>query len=357
MRRISLLIVFTLLVALAAPAGAEVTQEELAEARAEVNAITAELDDELIALNDALGEMYRLQDRIARIQMEMATRDREIALAALAAKEQARSMYVSAGSTRYEAAVNPDGITTLGTKTAYLDAVVDLDVDAVNQLEFLQNDLTRLQGELDTMAAQQEDLAARLEASSNEITRTLEAASEEYNALYAQWLKEEEARRIAAEQARLAAEAEAARKAAEESGYNSSAGTSTKGRTCPVAGANHFVYDWLDPRPGGRLHHGLDMVAAAGTPLVAVENGRVYSLNWHYAGGNGLYLRGDSTDVYYYAHMSGYNVSEGQRVGRGQVIGWVGTSGNAVIPHLHLGYQPGGGPLTNPFQLMEKLCR
>ena len=357
MRRISLSLLFALVLALSAPAGAEVTQEELAEARAEVNAITAELDEELEALNDALGEMYLLQDRIARIQAEMAARDREIALAALAAKEQARSMYVSAGSAQFQSAVDPAGITTLGTRTAYLDAVVDLDVDAVNQLEFLQNDFARLQGELDDMAARQEDLAAQLEASSNEITRALEQASEEYNALYAQWLKEEEARRIAAEQARLAAEAEAARKAAQESGYNSSAGTSTQGRTCPVAGAHHFVYDWLDPRPGGRLHHGLDMVAPAGTPLVAVENGTVYSLNWHYAGGTGLYLRGDSSDVYYYAHMSGYNVSEGQRVGRGQVIGWVGTSGNAVIPHLHLGYQPGGGPLTNPYQLMVKLCR
>ena len=357
MRRISLLLLLALLLALAAPAGAEVTQEELAEARARVAEITSELDDELEALNDALGEMYLLQDRIARIEAEMATRDREIALAALAAKEQARSMYVSAGSARYEAAVNPDGITSLGTKTAYLDAVVDLDVDAVNRLEFLQNDLGRLQDELDAMAARQEDLAAELEASSNEITGALEEASEEYNALYAQWLREEEERRIAAEQARLAAEAEAARKAAEESGYNSSEGTSTRGRTCPVAGAHHFVYDWLDPRPGGRLHHGLDMVAAEGTPLVAVENGRVYSLNWHYAGGIGLYLRGDSTDVYYYAHMAGYNVTEGQRVGRGQVIGWVGTTGNAIIPHLHLGYQPGGGPLTNPYQLMVKLCR
>jgi murein DD-endopeptidase MepM/ murein hydrolase activator NlpD len=357
MRRISLGLVLAMLVALAAPAGAEVTQEELAEARAEVSEITSELDDELEALNDALGEMYLLQDRITNIEAEMAARDREIALAALAAREQARSMYVSAGSAQFQAAVNPDGITTLGTRTAYLDAVVDLDVDAVNQLEFLQNDLLRLQGELDSMAAQQEDLAARLEVSSNEITRALEDANEEYQALYAQWLVEEEQRRIAAEQARLAAEAEEARRIAEESGWNSSAGTSTRGRTCPVAGAHHFVYDWLDPRPGGRLHHGLDMVAAAGTPLVAVENGTVYSLNSHYLGGIGLYLRGDSTDIYYYAHMSGYNVSEGQRVGRGQVIGWVGNSGNAVIPHLHLGYQPGGGHLTNPFQLMEKLCR
>jgi murein DD-endopeptidase MepM/ murein hydrolase activator NlpD len=44
-------------------------------------------------------------------------------------------------------------------------------------------------------------------------------------------------------------------------------------------------------------------------------------------------------------------------VSLGQVIGYVGSTGNAGVPHLHIGYQPGGGPLTNPYQLMVKLCR
>jgi murein DD-endopeptidase MepM/ murein hydrolase activator NlpD len=126
-----------------------------------------------------------------------------------------------------------------------------------------------------------------------------------------------------------------------------------------VAGPHTFRDSWLEPRPGGRQHHGLDMVAAMGTPLVAVETGVVYGTGWHYLGGINLYLRGDSSDVYYYAHLSGFaaGIADGVRVNKGQTVGYVGDTGNAGVPHLHLGYQPAGGPLTNPYQLMVKLCR
>ena len=102
-----------------------------------------------------------------------------------------------------------------------------------------------------------------------------------------------------------------------------------------------------------------DLVAAEGTPLVAVESGSVWSIGYHWAGGNGLYIKGDSGDIYYYAHMQKYapGLSTGDRVGVGNLVGFVGSTGASSINHLHLGYQPGGGPLVNPYQLMVKLCR
>jgi murein DD-endopeptidase MepM/ murein hydrolase activator NlpD len=102
------------------------------------------------------------------------------------------------------------------------------------------------------------------------------------------------------------------------------------------------------------------MIAARGTPLVAIESGYIWSMSFHYLGGNGIYVKGNSGDIYYYAHMDGYGpgMSQGVRVDKGQLIGYVGDTGNATgTPHLHLGYMPGGGPLTNPYQLMVKLCR
>jgi murein DD-endopeptidase MepM/ murein hydrolase activator NlpD len=348
-----------LLVLPATPAFAEVTRAELDAARSEVNDISAELEDELAELEEAINQKWVFEDRISAIRDDIANREREIALAAFKARDQARSMYVSAGSAGTGVAVNPESIGVLGTKTAYLDAVVDLDVDAVNELFYLQEDRASLQSEIEVLLQQQEDLAAELDVRSNAILERLDEANERYQALYSQWQKEEAARRAAAEAARRRAAAAAAAAAAASSGYASSAYVDPSGRTCAVAGPHSFADTWGAPRSGGRTHTGLDMVAAMGTPLVAIENGTIWSPNWHWAGGNGLYLKGDSGDVYYYAHLQGYasGIVDGARVGVGQVIGYNGNSGNAAVPHLHLGYQPGGGRLTNPYQLMVKLCR
>ena len=357
MRRAGVALIMALIVGTAVPAGAEVTQSELREARAIVSEKSAELEDELAALDAIVAQQAATELRITNIQETMADREREIAISALAAREQARAMYVSAGATAFQAVVSPEGITRLGTKTAYLDAVVDVDVDAVNQLVFLQQDFAALESELNVLVAEQQDLAEEMATVTAGLLAELEEANAEYQALYSQWQKEEaERQRRRAE--RLARERAAA--AAAANNYASSAFVDPSGRTCPVAGANTFRDSWLEPRSyRGGAHHGTDLIAAAGTPLVAIESGYVYSMSWHWAGGNGLYIRGNSGDLYYYAHMQGYapGLSTGDRLGVNQPVGWVGSTGVSSIPPLHLGYQPGGGALVNPYQLMVKLCR
>lgn len=119
-----------------------------------------------------------------------------------------------------------------------------------------------------------------------------------------------------------------------------------------------FRDSWGEPRSGGRTHTGVDMMAATGTPLVAIESGRIYSPNWHYAGGLGLYIRGDSGDTWYYAHLDGYasGIVDGVRVNAGQLVGWVGTTGNASVPHLHLGQIQGGVTYINPYPAVAAIC-
>ncbi len=132
-------------------------------------------------------------------------------------------------------------------------------------------------------------------------------------------------------------------------------------RVCPLEEVYTFVPDWGDSR-GWRTHKGNDINAPMGTRLVAMESGVVIQAGWHYLGGNGIYVRGDVTgDVYYYAHLSGYaeNITVGTAVEAGQVIGYVGDTGNADVPHLHLGWMPGGGGLDNlqdGYPLLVELC-
>ena len=100
------------------------------------------------------------------------------------------------------------------------------------------------------------------------------------------------------------------------------------------------------------------MLAAEGTPLVAIESGVILSPGWHSEGGLGLYIRTDSGDTWYYAHLNSFvsGLIAGLRVEAGQRAGYVGHTGNASTPHLHIGWQPGGGAYQNPFPVVDGLC-
>lgn len=109
----------------------------------------------------------------------------------------------------------------------------------------------------------------------------------------------------------------------------------------PVEGVqrNALVPSFHDARTG-HVHEALDILAPRNTPVVAVEDGRIAKLFLSKAGGNTIYQFDPSgAYCYYYAHLERYadGLHEGDEVHRGQVIGYVGTSGNAPknTPHLH----------------------
>ena len=117
---------------------------------------------------------------------------------------------------------------------------------------------------------------------------------------------------------------------------------------CPVAGTSAYGDTWGAPRSGGRRHQGVDMLAPTGTPLQAVIGGMV-SQRANTLGGITISLVGDNGNRYYYAHLSAYEGEPG-RVEQGQVIGYVGDTGNATgTPHLHFEIRPNGGIPVNPY--------
>lgn len=112
--------------------------------------------------------------------------------------------------------------------------------------------------------------------------------------------------------------------------------------TVPVQGidASRLVQSFDDDRGGSRKHEAIDILAPRHTPVVAVEDGTIARLFSSKAGGITIYQYDPAERlVYYYAHLERYadGLTEGGAVRRGQVIGFVGTSGNAPpnTPHLH----------------------
>jgi murein DD-endopeptidase MepM/ murein hydrolase activator NlpD len=110
----------------------------------------------------------------------------------------------------------------------------------------------------------------------------------------------------------------------------------------PVRGleADDLVSSFHDARGGSRRHEAIDILAPRGTDVLAVEDGKIAKLFTSNAGGLTIYQFDPSEKyVYYYAHLDRYasGITEGKTVKKGDVIGSVGTTGNAPknTPHLH----------------------
>jgi murein DD-endopeptidase MepM/ murein hydrolase activator NlpD len=94
----------------------------------------------------------------------------------------------------------------------------------------------------------------------------------------------------------------------------------------------------------GKWHHGEDLVAPAGTPVLAVADGTLFSVGWNDIGGWRLWLRDTAGNEFYYAHLSAYSplAVAGKSVKAGDVLGFVGNSGDADggVTHLHFEIHP-----------------
>jgi murein DD-endopeptidase MepM/ murein hydrolase activator NlpD len=131
-----------------------------------------------------------------------------------------------------------------------------------------------------------------------------------------------------------------------------------------VTGAN-LVDTYEQSRGQGRRHDAIDIMAARGTPVVAVADGVVMKLFQSERGGITLYeLAPDRRTIYYYAHLDRYapGIAEGQAVRRGQLLGYVGNTGDAGPGNYHLHFEVSttadpkkywGGAPQNPYPLLQ----
>lgn len=382
--------VISLLSALPASAG-DIAEEDLIAARERLREVQRLLEDQVDRYDEVVAAEAVLHDRLQRLLVDLSAREREVVLARRTARDRAAEMYMTAGA----AATNliTDDVSTLPARYVYLESVSQTDRDLINRLETSRRDYEQQQALVDEAAAEQTALRQEMETLLDEIYEELETANAEYRATKDAWdaqqaerlrIEEEERRReefLATSTTTRPPTTTTAAPPSPGTAPPSTTTTTTQGSTttvpspttsttvielpqspgamvCPVDGATTFTDTWGAPRPGGRTHKGVDMLAAYGTPLVAIESGFIWSPNWSSAGGLGLYIRADSGDIWYYAHLSSFaaGVVDGLRVEAGQRVGYVGTSGNATVPHLHLGWQPDGGAYANPYPIVKELC-
>jgi murein DD-endopeptidase MepM/ murein hydrolase activator NlpD len=118
------------------------------------------------------------------------------------------------------------------------------------------------------------------------------------------------------------------------------------GYVFPVYGPSSFIdtYGAFRGDVAGNWHHGDDIFAQLGAPLLACADGIVFSVGWNDVGGNRLWLRDSQGNEFYYAHLSAFSplAKNGRHVKAGEVIGFVGNTGDAqgTPPHLHFEVHP-----------------
>jgi murein DD-endopeptidase MepM/ murein hydrolase activator NlpD len=189
-----------------------------------------------------------------------------------------------------------------------------------------------------TRASLQTDRAALAADLKNE-RAALATASHRYNALQAQMkAKTVEYNRILG-------------LIAAQSGGKPPAGAN--GMVFPVQGPHYYSDTWHAPRSGGRLHMGTDIMSPRGTRVVAVSSG-IARPHWNSLGGKSITLTGSNGWTYYYAHLNGYAINGTVHVKAGQLIGYVGNTGNASGGACHVHFQMGPhGRWTDPYRWLR----
>lgn len=389
MSRITRIFTSLLAMALALPALAQVSDDDIDRARREVDEIMSEaqvLGDEV---QEAWGRQFALEREITDLGASIEVARAKIAETETKLEEVAVEMYMGSSSVASIQVLFSAAGESYGAGIEYLRNVKGNDIDVINQLRSFREELDRQTGRLEEASAEQEVLTAELEAQAGELQGRLVEAQAVYDQLVAQQAAEEAARRAAEEAARRAAE-EAARQATTTTVAESTETTEEEpdtptettvppdeptpttlppedpppppnpgGGTCPVAGAVSFSDSWGDARSGGRAHQGVDLIAARNTPIVAIYSGTIDRLTNGNLSGLAIWLRANNGDLFFYAHLESFaDVSDGQSVSEGQVIGYNGSSGNApdFLPHLHFEWHPGGGAAVNPYSLVRGLC-
>lgn len=281
-------------------------------------AIQKKLDQTAAEYGRLQSEAARTEDRIKRLEADLAKADQVVAQKSVLMRERAFYLYRNGGvSSILEGLVGSGDIGQMVRRLQMLELATERDEMLVEGLRVTQGRATEIRGSLQATRKRQRAVAEDLKNKQRQLREQFKGAQ----------------------------------------------GAAKVGRfgkfdafTLPIDGPNAFHNSWGAPRSGGRRHKGTDVMAPCGARVVAVTNGAISGMN---SGGNGgimAYLRATNGDVFFYAHLRGYasGIRPGTRVAVGQLIAYNGNSGNARGGpcHVHFEWHPGGGAPRNPYPIL-----
>jgi murein DD-endopeptidase MepM/ murein hydrolase activator NlpD len=311
------------------------TKDQLDAAEAQLAQIQAELNRATAAWQSAVGRLDQTKAEILQARVRIGTIERRLERIDARLENRAVAAFTNGPASTIDLLLSSDSFTDFSDRLEFLGSVAQDDVDLALEQENAQEDLRREREDLLDLSEQQAEMAEELRGIQERIDAELDRIQDRVADLLAEYRQEQAAAR-------------------ELQILGQSPDPSSPIQVCPVAGPNSFVDSFGWPRDG-HSHQGIDLIAPAGTPIVAAHPG-VVSHSSSSSGGIQAYVRASSGTYTFYAHLSGYSSASGS-VGAGTVIGYVGSTGNAgSTNHLHFEYHPGGGAAINPYQMLVGVC-
>lgn len=339
----------------------KMNQSKQEQLLAQIQTLNAEIEKTNASIAEVTADIEQANKEIAELEKAIEELQKKIDERTALLEERARAIQASGTVSYLDVLLGAnsfvDFIDRFSAVTTLIDADRQIMTDQKNdqraleeqkqelenkkkQLEENQAKLKSLKASLDAQKAEKNKLIDELEAEQAKLKSEKALLEEEYSEAL-QLSKEVEAQ-IQKEQARLAeiARQEALKNQANSGSSNNanipdvSPGTWTK----PTTGRLTSPFGWRNIGAGNEFHYGIDIANSTGTPIVAAADGVVSYASALSTYGNVIMVTHSIDGQIWttvYAHLSGFSVSVGQSVSKGQVIGSMGTTGRSTGPHLH----------------------
>jgi|LGOV01.1.fsa_nt_gb murein DD-endopeptidase MepM/ murein hydrolase activator NlpD len=331
----------------------DMTQNTIAGIETAISEADAEIDRISGVIDTLNSEIAQLEATIVQTQKEIEVAEVKLKEQEEAMNERVRTMYMYGNSSMVEFLFTSTDFSDFVTKIDMSRYIIESDNESLQALEETRKliDDKKKSIEADRLATVQK------KSEQQDILGEQESIKAQKNELLAQ-------NQAIVEEAKVALNAEEATAADIQSQMQALlAQQNTGGST--TGGSGTFVpsngsYQWPLPGYGPsaeddyfgnrfhpiwqeyRFHSGVDMAAPGGTPLLAMGNGQVILAGWNGGYGQSVIIDLGNGIQALYAHMSSINVSVGETVNQGDVLGGVGTTGSSTGNHLHFGIYSGG---------------